>query len=177
MRKLFVVLILLVAFSVNAQWVTNSKTGSVGVNYYQNGISLTYSVTLDSTSKKTYTSDYIDWTLFDGQTLYMTYSYVQANWDYSAGNDTATIILLGKDGLDNVIGMDTNKIVSGLTQAASSTQVALTRTGYAPKMALYVTPTVTGATTRRNGKNGVLKVTIYSTGLDVIAPRNQMFWN
>lgn len=176
MKKIFVIILLFAAFGLNAQWVNNSATGSVGVNYYQNGTSLTYSVVLDSTSNKTYTSDYIDWTLFDGQTVYMTYSLVQDHWNYGAGNDTVTLINLGKDGLGNVIGMDTNKIVSGLTQAAASTQVKLTPTGYAPRTALYITPTVTGATTRRNGKLAVLKVTIYSPTMDIIAPRNQMNW-
>jgi len=169
MRTLIVALLLLLAIgTVNAQ--------TTGWSYHDGGISFHCTVTLDSASNKTYTTDYYDWTLIDGQSLYLTYSLVQANWDYAAGNDTVSIIILGKDMLGNVIKIDTQKIVSNTTQALASGQAALSLSGYAPRVAVYITPTVTGATTRRNGKNGLLKFTVYSSGFDVIPPRNKIYW-
>lgn len=168
MKKIIfgIIFLFVLAFNINAQ----------DYGYYDGGMSVRYTVTLDSNATST-TSNYIDWSIFDGQTIYATYSLVQNNYGFTAGHDTIAIHLLGQDGLGNVIRIDTigSRIVSNTTQALASGQATLSLSGYAPQVAFYVKPLVTGANTKNGGK-AVLKITLYSPTLDVLPPKEKMFW-
>lgn len=166
MKYLIMVLFLAIGLSVSAQ--------TVSWGYYNNGLSMKYSITYADSTKTSYTSDYYDWTLLDGATLYYTYSFVQANFDHGAGNDTALVILLGQDGEGNTLKMDTITVVSNITQAAASTQTVASLTSYAPRVAFRIQSKHTG--TAKIGNGGVFKLTIYAPVLDIIPPRNGINW-
>lgn len=172
MKKLFLILFLLTAGVIYSQTLTDY--------YYDVGHEKGVTLTMDST-KSSYTSDYFDWTNIDGQTsIYITYSLVQGHFDYTAGHDTVLVILRGKDGLGNIINMDSLTIVSNTTQALASTQTVLTLSNHLPRVAIYVAPKYSGATSRsassQSGQSALLKATIYAPGIDVVPPKPKVFY-
>jgi len=172
MKKLFLILLLLSATVIYSQTLTDY--------YYDVGHEKGITLTMDST-KTTYESQYYDWTMIDGQTsIYITYSLVQGHYDFTAGHDTVLVILRGKDGLGNIINMDSLTVVSNTTQALASTQTLLTLSNHLPRVAIYVAPKYSGATLRtaasQSGQNSILKATIYAPGLDIVPPKPKVFY-
>lgn len=166
--KKIIFLIALILFAISAQ----SQT--LTTYYYDGGISYGVSLTTDST-KSSYTSNYFDWSRIDGTTLYLTYSLVQAHYNYAASNDTFLVIIKGRDGLGNTRNIDTFTVISNTTQALASSQTAFSLTGYLPEIAFYFVPKQTGGF--KNGNAGLFKGTIYGTSMDAIYTPSRYQWN
>lgn len=174
----FIKLFIALALFVSCFTMINSPVQSQVVytkTYYDAGISHNVKVTLDSLVTS-YTSPKIDWTIFDGQTIYVTLSYVQDGFDASDGSDTCIIVMKGTDGLGTYINVDTvsSGLVSYETQSKLVTQVTLTPTAVMPVVQFVVAHKNTG--TYVNHDNGVLYITMYSKAFDVVPPRNSMQW-
>jgi len=163
MKKLFVVLIMLFAFTLNAQWSYDNFEGAGGTAY---GIKLTIS---DSTTAS-YTSKNVDVTAIDAQTIYFTWSFVQANFGYSAGNDTLQAILQGVDVWGGITNIDTlcagNIMPSYLTKSAGLSQYTIVPSAVYPEWRLFIKKLNTG--TMVNGKNSVLYMSVYSKVNDAL---------
>lgn len=172
--KTIIKIFLILAFIVFGISQANSQAVYTKT-YYDAGISHNVTVTLDSLVAS-YTSPKIDWTMFDGQTIYVTLSYVQSAYGCSDGNDTSIIILKGTDGLGTYVNVDTVSatLVSYTSQSESVTQVTLNPTTVMPEVQFIVAHKNTG--TNKNLNDGVLYITMYSKAFDILPPKNSMQW-
>lgn len=146
----------------DGKWVTNFHDGGISIG--------TYFSTLDSLS--TYYTEYIDFSLFDGQTIYFTYNY------YSAGNtsDSLTIVPQGKQMVANGQTISTDLMTTGIVAIAhssgdSAVQTTMTLARFLPDVRFKIVPTSgTGlpAGAQNNRAGGILKLSFYCKITDYV---------
>lgn len=184
MRKaiiLFSVFLLFVMglFSANQEAYTKTNTayfsnpffmldrGAIGdgkfvTNYHDGGISLgTYFSSIDSLS--TYYTDYVDFSLFDGQTIYVTWNY------YSVGGSNDSLILTpqGKQRVAENQTIATDLMTTGLVMIAhssgdSAVQTTMTLTRFLPDTRFKISQTGAGSAGGTNNRaGGILKLSLY----------------
>lgn len=159
--KLLVIALFLFVSMASAQWTYTN-------GYYNSSVAYGVKVTYDSLVTS-YTSDWIDWTLINNQTVYANISFVQAYFDHGAGNDTVRCILQCKDLWGGIVNIDTigteggagsEKIISNTTLSAALYQDTVTMKYVYPMIRFYLYKLHTGGGTI--GDNGVFYCDLYA---------------
>lgn len=170
MKKLFLVILLLVATVGYSQQTVNTQYFNAGVSYDVGTFAYDTAGALATTAIFT---QYFEGTGIDGQTLYLTYDMITAG----STNDSVLVIIqgfipTGTTGM--VLNCDSLYMVGSTT--SSIKQLTLSPTGFAPKYRIRLIHYYAGAADQKNAAITSIKLNVYAKSIDPVYKWNTSWY-